>query len=198
MNFFRMKWNVRSRFIVNIIITFIASSLEEYLVRAIPWFKYNRKSWTGPCCIHNVFNVEPSIWGVKFLSNSHVETQLELLTGFDWRPPQELEDFVTLPKPAQPLLVLPAPLLPRPGGGPRALLIGAPQSSEVTAVGGGADSHVFFELHNKIEYIYLSNRLTLFSPYSYYPLHPTHPIYNAYDNVDDQKSIHPYKYLYIM
>lgn len=40
-------------------------------------------------------------------------------------------------------------LLLKPGGGPRTLLIGAPQSSEVTAVGGGADSpQVFFELVN--------------------------------------------------
>lgn len=90
--------------------------------------------------------MEPSICGVRFFSKSHVDIQPELLTVEDCRP-HELEDLLTLPKPAQPLLALVAPLLPKPGGGPRGLLIGAPQSSEVTAVGGGADSpHVFLEL----------------------------------------------------
>lgn len=96
--------------------------------------------------MHNVFKVEPSICGVRFLNRSQVDIQPELLTVEDWRP-QELDDLLTLLKPAQPLLVFEAPLLLKPGGGPRALLIGAPQSSEVTAVGGGADSaHVFLEL----------------------------------------------------
>lgn len=72
-----------------------------------------------------------------------------MLTVEDCKP-HELEDLLTLPKPAHPLLVFVAPLLPKPGGGPRALLIGAPHSSEVTAVGGGADSpHVFLELLKK-------------------------------------------------
>lgn len=76
-----------------------------------------------------------------------MDIQPELLTVDDWRP-HELDDLLTLPKPApQPLLAFVAPLLLKPGGGPRALLIGAPHSSEVTAVGGGADSpHVFLEV----------------------------------------------------
>lgn len=76
-----------------------------------------------------------------------MDVQAELLTVDDWRP-HELEDLLTLPRPApQPLLVLVAPLVLKPGGGPRALFIGAPHNSEVTAVGGGADSpHVFLEV----------------------------------------------------
>lgn len=102
--------------------------------------------------MHSVFKVEPSICGVRFLSSNQVEfAQPELLTVEDWRP-HELEDLLTLLMPDQPLLVFEAPLLLNPGGGPRALLIGAPQSSEVTAVGGGADSpHVFLELLKEIE-----------------------------------------------
>lgn len=93
--------------------------------------------------MQRVFKVEPSIWGVRFLSSNQVETQAAFV--LDWKP-QEL-DLLTVPKPAQPLLVFPVVLLLKPGGGPRTLLIGAPQSSEVTAVGGGADSpQVFFEL----------------------------------------------------
>jgi len=61
------------------------------------------------------------------------------------------------------LLAFVAPLLPKPGGGPRALLIGAPQSSEVTAVGGGADSpHVFLEVLQQIVSLKLYSEIEKF------------------------------------
>lgn len=104
--------------------------------------------------MHRVLSVDPSICGVKFFSKSQVDTQPAFATVPVCRP-QELEERPTPAKPAQPLLELTPPLLPNPGGGPRALLIGAPHNSEVTAVGGGADSpHVFLELlkSNKIEH----------------------------------------------
>lgn len=103
--------------------------------------------------MQSVLSVEPSICGVKLRKSSHVEVETQpVLPGFGALPcrPQVLER----PRDDQPLLALETalePLLPRPGGGPRPdLLIGAPHSSEVTAVGGGADSpHVFFELKKK-------------------------------------------------
>lgn len=103
--------------------------------------------------MHSVFRVDPSIWGVRFLSSNHVEggelTQSEPPApgaALDCRP-QVLERLSA----AQPLLALDTPLvplLPKPGGGPRFdLPIGAPHSSEVTAVGGGAESpQVLLEL----------------------------------------------------
>jgi hypothetical protein len=77
-----------------------------------------------------------------------------------------LQPLLLLPTPTPlltvPLLVPPTPAFPgaflfeSPGGGPRDLPIGAPHSSLVTTVGGGASPHVPFEppslpsgLHNK-------------------------------------------------
>jgi hypothetical protein len=73
-------------------------------------------------------------------------------------------DPVALPQPlllllpptplTAPLLLPPAPTFPgaflfeSPGGGPRDLPIGAPQSSLVTTVGGGASPHAPFEPPN--------------------------------------------------
>ena len=93
--------------------------------------------------------MDPSICGVKLRRSNQVdgETQppgFEATAGeFDCRP-QVLER----PRPAQPLLAFATAallLFPRPGGGPRDLLfMGAPQSSEITAVGCGAVSPQVF------------------------------------------------------
>ena len=121
----------------------------------------------GPCCMHNVFKVDPSIWGVKLRRSNQVELEIHPALGvfgglvcnphvFD-RPPSPVHPLVTLD-------VLPAAFFePSPGGGPRPdLFIGAPQSSDVTAVGGGAESpHVFLALikikYSKILFLFNKN-----------------------------------------
>jgi len=70
------------------------------------------------------------------------------------RLPQPLLLLLPLPPLPPPLFPPPVPAFPAvflfesPGGGPRDLPIGAPQSSLVTTVGGGASPHVPFEPPN--------------------------------------------------
>ena len=41
--------------------TLLASSRLEYLASAMLWFRYRWKLCSGPCCMHSVFRVDPSI-----------------------------------------------------------------------------------------------------------------------------------------
>jgi len=41
--------------------TLLASSRVEYLASAMLWFRYRWKLCSGPCCMHSVFRVDPSI-----------------------------------------------------------------------------------------------------------------------------------------
>lgn len=59
--------------LLSAICALLASSRVEYLHKAMPWFKYNWNCCNGPCCIHNVRNVEPSIWAVIFFKSSQVD-----------------------------------------------------------------------------------------------------------------------------
>jgi hypothetical protein len=133
----------------------------------------------------------PLTCGVRFLSRSQVDPQVAAAEPWmphevDRPPPPATVAAALLPPPPDPaalpqplLLLLPLPpltppLLPppvpafpgvflfeSPGGGPRDLPIGAPQSSLVTTVGGGASPHVPLEppnlpsgLCNKQQYEY--------------------------------------------
>lgn len=120
-----------------------ASSRVEYLHRAIPWLRYRWKASNGPCCMHNVRSVGPSIcWkytrlkyllincahsgltcAVRFLSKIQVDDHVAApLFQPAPPPPAEWEDH--------PLASSLAPADFKPGGPTRPLPSGLSHKSE--------------------------------------------------------------------
>merc|ERR1719319_47810 len=54
----------------NAFCAFLASCPLLYLTRAMPCVRYRWKFCRGPCCMHKVLRVEPSICAVRFLRSS--------------------------------------------------------------------------------------------------------------------------------
>jgi hypothetical protein len=71
--------------------TLLASSRVEYLASAMLWLRYKWKLCRGPCCMHKVFRVEPSIWQQRENIHSQICCEVTCKSVITFDPTDNIE-----------------------------------------------------------------------------------------------------------